>query len=136
MFNLKSLIKFKKTSMKLKDLVTSIESINKLNAEKLPVSAGYKLSVFFKKVNPELTAWETARKELIEELGTKKLDEDGKETDKYEFAEDKVKEFNDKIEELLNQEVNIEIPEITIADLGDIKIEPKYLMALDWLIKD
>jgi hypothetical protein len=136
MFNLKKLIKFKSKSMKLKDIVNSIEAINALMALKLPVVSSYKLSVFVSKIQPELTAFNEKRSELVKEFGAPKLDDAGKETDQFTFTTEKGKEFNDKQNELLEQDVNVEIPEIKIADLGNVEIEPNKLIVLAWLIKE
>lgn len=122
--------------MKLKELVTSIESLNALLTEKLPIATSFKLSVFVDKIQPELKAYGEKRDALIKELGTPKLDEAGKETGQYEFKDGKDKEFNEKIDELVGQDIAVDMPNIKVADLGDIKIEPSKLVSLVWLFKE
>ena len=60
---------------------------------------------------------------------------------KFKRFEDQIKEENKDVWEkeyksLIKQEVEIEIPEIKLADFGDIKIAPSQLVGLDWLIKE
>jgi hypothetical protein len=72
---------------------------------------------------------------MIKEYGTPSLDKDGKETGHYTFPDaDKAKEFNDKMEELLNVNIDVKIPEIKVVDLGNIEIEPIKLTTLGWLL--
>ena len=40
------------------------------------------------------------------------------------------------MDELENKELDVKIPEIKISDLGQVVIEPKYLLVLSWLIKE
>jgi hypothetical protein len=136
MFNYKKFIKFNIINMKLKILVESLEAIKVIANQKLPVTTAYKLSLFLKKVDPELTTWETKKNELIKELGNKQVDEKGKETGNFVVAPEKVKEFTEKIDAILNEKITIVIPEIKLKDLGDLKIEPRYLAGLDWMIKE
>jgi len=124
------------TFMKLRDIVNSIESLKNLTSLKLPVVTSYKLSLFLNKLQPELTTWDTKKNELIKEYGTPKLDKDGKETDQFEFKGNKLKEFNEKIEEIVEQDISLEVPEIKISDLGNIEIETNKLAPLCWLIKE
>jgi hypothetical protein len=37
---------------------------------------------------------------------------------------------------LLEQEVNLTIPELKIKDFDGLSLEPRYLVQLDWLIKE
>ena len=137
MFNLKKLIKLTSKNMQLKELVNSVKAINTLTTEKLPITVSYKISLFLNKIQPELKIWEDKRMELIKELGTPKTDEEGKEVaGEFKFDEEKGKEFSNKINELLDEEVSVEVPDIKIADLGDIKIAPETLVSLTWLIKE
>jgi len=137
-FNIKKEINktFKITFMKLKDLVIGDQSIANLSAQKLPVAVSYKISVFIKKMQPELTSFNEKKNELVKEYGTVKLNEEGKETENYEFKGENIAKFNEKIEELLDQDVAIEVPDIKLADLGDITIEPRNLINIAWLIKE
>lgn len=138
-FNLKRFINegLKSKNMKLKTLVDSIESLNVLTNTKIPATVSYKISLFIKKSQDELDLYNSKRKELLEEYGTEVLSEDGKKTGNYKFeTEDSAKNFNEEINKLLDQDITIESPEVKISELSKIDIEPKYLLALDWLIKE
>jgi len=122
--------------MQLKNLVNGAEALGEIMQIKIPMVLSYKLSLFIKKINPEIEEYTKKRNELLAEHADPVLDEDKKETGQLKFKGEKaVEAFNKSINELLGQDVKIEIPEVKIEDFGDIKIEPKQLINLDWLIQ-
>jgi len=133
---IKELAKGNEQSVKLNDIIGSIEAINKLVEQKLPVFTGFQLSVFLKALAPILEAFDAEKIKLAKELGTPELDEDGKETGQIKFEPEPAKEFNDKMLSLLSADLEIKVPVIKISDLGNFDIEPKYLTPLVWLIKE
>jgi len=123
-------------NMKLKQLVEGIDSLGILMELKLPSTISYRIALLAKKINPELEAYNKQRNELLKEYASPVKDEDGKDTGQLKFKDEQaIKDFNGKIEPLLEEEINVDIPEINIADFAGINIEPKHLVNLDWLIK-
>jgi hypothetical protein len=122
--------------LKLKDIVNSLEALNILTAEKLPVFTSFKLSLFLKNVSPAIEVYQKTRDELINELGAKVLDKDGKETEQFKFEPEKAKEFNEKISAVLEEVIDVKVPLIKISDLDGVKLEPNNIAKLLWLIKE
>ena len=135
--------------MKLIELINSIEALNKLSETKLPASVGFSLGKFLKQVTPEIETYNKVRGEKVVEYGTLMLDAEGKEvTDaqgnkRYSFADAGSTELNEngkkyvaEMNEMENKELDVKIPDIKISDLGSAVIEPKYLLALNWLIQE
>jgi hypothetical protein len=121
----------------LRDVVNGLSALNVLVEQKLPVFSSFKLSLFLKNVSPVIESYEKERNKLVKEFGTPTMDKEGKETGNYTFPDaEKAKEFTDKINSLLDVEIDIGVPEIKVSDLGDISIEPKYLTSLIWLLKE
>lgn len=120
----------------LKDLVNSLEALNFLSLQKLPVFVSFKLSLFMKNASAIIEVYEQERNKLIEELGKPVIGEDNKPTGNFKFEDENAKKFNETINGLLEQSVEIVIPEIKINELNGITIEPKYLIPLTWLIKE
>lgn len=118
------------------DLVNGLESLNFLTVNKLPVFTGFKLTLFLKAISPILEAYNKEKDALVKEYGTPVLDENGKETGRYSFEADKAKEFNEKIKPLLEVEVDVKIPEIKIADLGNIEMDVNQISTIVWLLKE
>jgi hypothetical protein len=122
--------------MKLKQLIESVPSIQELIKEPLPVKTSFKLSTFISKMNPEIEAFDKVKKDkIIEYKGERQKDENGREINTFKIPDENVEKFSKEIKELLEQEVDIDVPDINIEDLGDIKIKPEFLMGLNWLIK-
>lgn len=122
--------------MKLKKLISGVDSLGVLMGMKLPIVLSYKLSLFVKKINPEVEEYGKKRDELLREYADPIKDEKGEKTNQMKFKGDKaLKAFNEKVEALLDQDVKVDVPEIKIEEFQGLEIEPKYLTNLDWLIK-
>ena len=151
MFNkYKSFILKKVTNktMKTSTLVNSVDNLNSLLnepvlddkgvktgeiAKALPATLSFKLALLLKEIDPILTTFNKVRVEKVKELGTP-VQVDGKDTEQYEFTDENGKKFAEELQKMGDEEITIKIPEIKIAELGDIMIEPAKLISLDWLI--
>lgn len=123
-------------NMKLKQLIEGVESLGILMGTKLPIVLSFKLSLFVKKINPEVEEYGNKRNELLKEYAEPIKEKDGKETGQMKFKDEKaIKDFNEKIEELLKQDIKVDVPDIHINEFAGLEIEPKHLGNLEWLIK-
>jgi len=123
-------------NMKLKQLIEGLESLGVLMGTKLPIVLSFKLSLFVKKINPEVEEYGNKRNELLKEYAEPIKDKDGKETGQMKFKDEKaIKAFNENIEELLKQDIKVDVPDIHINEFAGLEIEPKHLGNLEWLIK-
>jgi len=120
----------------LKELVGGVEALTVLSSLKLPVFVSFQLSMFLKNTTPFLEIFDEQKLKLAKEMGTQIKDKNGKETGNYNLDKEQAEKFNEKIKPLLEAELDIKIPEIPLLSLGDINIEPKYLLALTWLFPD
>lgn len=89
---------------------------------KLPIKASYRLSRIADYLKPEFREFEKQRTEIYKELGT--LTEDGK---KYVVAADKQEEVAKRLNELLDVEVTVTSEPVSLADMGDVQIEPEIM---------
>lgn len=123
-------------NMKLKQLIEGVESLGILMGTKLPIVLSFKLSLFVKKINPEVEEYGNKRNELLKEYAEPIKEKDGKDTGQMKFKDEKaIKAFNEKIEELLKQDIKVDVPDIHINEFAGLEIEPKHLGNLEWLIK-
>lgn len=114
--------------MKLRKLVDSIGSLNELSGIKLPAKISFKISVLLNDLNDVFDNYEKSKNELIMEHGI--------ETDEgYKIPEENYDMVNQKLSDLLEEEVPVEFEVININDIGDVEIEPKILLGLTWLFK-
>lgn len=134
---LKGLIINNKKIMKLRDVVNSVRGLDFLFNQKLQAVLSYKLSLFQKRINELLEVFYTTINKKIKEYGEEQKDKDGKIlTGQFKVKDENLEKFNKEREELLDQDVELNIPDFNIAELGDIKIEPNLLITLQWLIKE
>jgi len=121
-----------KTSMKLKleEIINASPALQTLSNTKLPVLVSFKLSMLLKELNPVYQSYNESRTKLLEKYG--KLN---KEKTNYDFYGNKREEYAEKHKELLQADIKLDIPDIKISELDDIKIEPIFLEQLNWLLK-
>lgn len=116
--------------LKLNQIVSSVEALRELAAVKFPIKISYQLSRLMIEIDRELKIYEEKRVALIKEFGV-----EDKESGNFKIdVEDKeaTQKFYDEFEKLMGLEVEVQFADkINMADLGDIAIEPKYLV--DWL---
>ena len=115
--------------MKVVDLVNSKDSLEVLIGEKLPINTAYKLSKIAKEVGAVLEAFNTKRSEIL----------DGRSTEDAEGNLSVIGGMEDEViklmDEALREEIDFEYDKIHIDQLGDINIESRHLVLLDWLIE-
>ena len=116
--------------MKLKNIVESIGSLQKLSNLQLKMKLAFRISKFLNETKVVIDLFEEKRNALIKEHGV--LQENGS----IIVKDDKIEFVNKQIEEVLNEELDITIPEISLSEFGDVEIEPLHLMKLDWFIKE
>lgn len=119
------------TQLKLKtgEARAIFETVSGLVARKWPVKLAYWLSRMVIKLQAEYEASEKARIALAEEFGTKS--EDGTQ---FVFAGDSAAQFTTRLNEVLNTELELDLPQIAVTSFENIEIEPATLIALDKLI--
>jgi len=126
--------------MKLGTLVNSKKALETLLKGSLPIDIAWELKKLVKVVNPELSSYEEIREQKIIEMGEKFTDKEGKEN--YKVKDKNLPKFVTEIEELLDKDIDIKVPQIKIKDLIEhkdvngksIEITTGELILLDWLI--
>lgn len=122
-------------NVKIDTLFASQDNLNKLLETNVKASTAYKLSRIATKVSEELKICEETRRNLVmeygeeDENGTTKVTEENRET------------FNNEINDLFQNEIELPFEKISIDDLVSSRgveadITPTTLVGLEWLFKD
>ena len=111
--------------MNLSKAIEVLTSLNELSSIKLPVTVSFRVAKAIALLQPELALYDKQRLSLAEELGVKT--EDGTQ---FTFDADNGKSFVEQMEKLLQEEVPFTLPTFSEADLTDVTIEPRILVAL------
>lgn len=135
-------------TMTLSTLVTSEQSLGTLIGQALPIRASFQISKIVRLAGAELQGYQESRKTLCEKYANK--DADGRpimlgpddkpvkegEPGRYDIPADNLEAFNKEHAELLTVEVAIPGQQIKVSELGDVRIAPAHIMALDWLLTE
>jgi hypothetical protein len=126
---------------------TGEKIIEGLLNQKIPVVTKYHLNILLSNLSAEKKTIDALRDELIKKHGTE--DKDGNigismviETENVDDKGEPIKdinpayiEFNDEYGELLNQEKEIQIPQIKLSDLDKIETKDNYVLIFKHLIE-
>ena len=115
--------------LKLFEILDAKEPIIKLMNCELPVKTAYKLSKMAVKLQAELNVIEDNKKKIYELLGEKT-------NEGISIPKDKVPEFQLKMNELLQVEVELDIELIKLSEIESAKITPMQLTAITKLLEE
>jgi hypothetical protein len=117
--------------LKIQEVINASMALRQIAGTKLPILVSFSFSLFLKGLQPIFESYNESRLKLLEEFGTL-----NKEKNEYDFKEGNKAKYEKKYLELIEGEVDVKVPEIKLADLGDTKIEPATLENIIWLFKE
>lgn len=119
--------------MKLRELINSTNSLQALKAQRVKrASVSFKLAGIIKTLQSHLEQYAVAQRELCERLG--KLNPD---KNRYEF-DGNFPEYQRELNELLDTEIDVQVNQLTIAELesAGLEVSADDLLTLGWLIAE
>lgn len=128
--------------LKLSQVFDSVQALSELVAIELPASGSLLISRTAKKVQAEVDTANETRKKLVDKF-TKKtedgaavrpVDKDGKPIEDQVVITDPAA-FSEELKSLFDTEIELDVSAIDVKNLGDAKVKPAILIALDWLFK-
>jgi hypothetical protein len=116
-----------KTSFKLYEIKVMKEPLTKLIEKEIPVSIAFRLNKLVKSIDEHLVEIEEFRVKLINTYG-----ERNEEKNQMEVPANKMKDFTQEMNTLLNETVELDITPININSFGDdLKLSTRDLMMLE-----
>ena len=107
-------------------LVNSMPALNHLMTQPVKAKAGYRLNVLASEISKHLEAYNKVRLPVFEKYAKGAKEMPTSRMDKY-FKE---------LEPVLEEEIELNIPNIHIEDLGSAEISAIQLQNLEWLIEE
>ena len=123
---------------KLRNIVESADIMRELSTKTLKGRAAFKVARLLRELEKEFTLFNEKRMDLIKEYAQKdengemKSDENGNVT----LDQDRLTEFYQNLEELLNAEVEINADKIDSDDLNDIEMTPAQIINLEEFVNE
>lgn len=110
------------------DIVNSTNALGRLLEQPMKAKASYRLAKAAKHIQHTLDAFNDTRSKLVEKYADKdgEIKPDAKNFDKWV----------DELQGVLDEKLDIEIKQVTLASISQAEISGSDMMALDWLIKD
>jgi hypothetical protein len=111
------MVKVEKISIKLSELRNISISLQKILSQDMSIKQAYRMSKLAKCADIDMKEIETQRMALVKKYGEK--DEKGNIT-----VTEKMQEFMNEFNELLNEEIEVSFIPIDLNDLSDVKLSP------------
>lgn len=116
-------------------LVASRDALATLSQIKLPVKTSFKLAKTIRLVDAAYQDFVTTLRKLQDEHAQR--DENDERVVENNIVQMKdLDEFNKAFNELKELELDLELEQLSLDDLGDVSIEPSVLFSVEWLFKD
>lgn len=114
--------------MTMGQIVTALPALQKLADEKLTLKTLYKVSNLLSKADREISFYNSERYKIVESLGNNLQD------DKWQIPEENRAEFESRMSELLNLEVDAELTPVTVPTSEDLHMSYNDIKALEGFV--
>lgn len=114
----------------LQTLVNAIDPLNRLMEMDLPARTAYKVMTLADAINEHTTRYNKLRGELFNKYGESLKDENGNDTGQIQISPENNAAFSEEHYALLQEEVELTSPHLTLSDLESTSVKPKDLMRL------
>lgn len=125
----------KKLKLKTNDIICLFESMSKISDEKMTFKTAVKIATNIDKLRIIYTQFETKRADLIKQYAQK--DENG---DVIVMGDNRIKieninAFNSSISEIMEEEFEIELEELSVEEFEDVKISANDVCNIKKILK-
>ena len=126
--------------MVIKDILDSMEALNKLNnAHGMSSVVAFRVGENIKAIEGEVKVFDDVRTKLLEEAANK--DENGKpiidkDTNRYGVPADKLEALEKEIKKLQNEEVKVDIKKLSLDDVEKADLSPRELISIEYMLED
>ena len=122
--------------MKLINLI-QIKNIFKPNMKFKDIQVGYKVMKFLKSIESDAAFYDTKLAEIAQECAEKDGDKiKTTENGNLVLAKDKISEWNNKVADLANVEIDVNLPSFNLEDFNECNFTLEELSILEPLISE
>lgn len=116
--------------LKLSQLQDSLEGLTGIGSMKLKAQTAFRVSRILKSIEDPLKTLEETRADLLKRVG----EEDPEKPGVFKIID--AETWQQEIKALMEQEVEINVQKLKLADFGDAEAEPRWFAPLDWCIEE
>lgn len=118
--------------IKLKNILDGLDALGTIYNQKLSGVVAHRLSKAIANVKDEIDTFNEVRDKLLKEYGSINEENPGQYT--FETEEQRIK-FEEEMGELLEKEVELNVPVLSEKDIEQIQISAAELATISWIIK-
>lgn len=120
-------------NIKLGQVVNSKEGLEMLSDIKVKAKIAFSIKKLIDVTSKEIESFEKVREDKIRQYGETRTNDEGKEV--VEVSKENQESFLNEMNELFNETVNLEVPNISMDDFlnNETEITAKTLISLDWV---
>lgn len=109
----------------VRTIVSSLEALRELSQLKFKAVQAFNVAKVVKDCQTHLENYDVVRVSTIKKFST-----DGNQVD-----ENRINDFSNELNEVLDQEVEVYTHSLSLEDFSDLTLAPGHLLLLEWLIK-
>lgn len=121
----------------LNDIITNNNLFREIHGKPMPARTAFKVARLIRELDKENEMFDKQRIDIVTRYA--KRDENGdmvEENNQVLIDDDKMQQFQDEFNALLDTEVEVNAEKLDIEDLGDIELTPKQIMNLEKFINE
>lgn len=121
----------------LNDIITNNNLFREIHSKPMPARTAFKVARLIRELDKENEMFDKQRIDIVTRYA--KRDENGdmvEENNQVLIDDDKMQQFQDEFNALLDTEVEVNAEKLDIEDLGDIELAPKQIMNLEKFINE
>lgn len=121
----------------LNDIITNNNLFREIHSKPMPARTAFKVARLIRELDKENEMFDKQRIDIVTRYA--KRDENGdmiEENNQVLIDDDKMQQFQDEFNALLDTEVEVNAEKLDIEDLGDIELTPKQIMNLEKFINE
>lgn len=121
----------------LNDIINASETFSKIMRQTLSGALAFKIARLARELNKEVETFNSERQKILDRFCEK--DENGNfaqtEDGMIKIIPEKISDFNNEFQTLLDTEVEINAEKIPLKDIDEIKISPQEMLNIDKFIE-
>lgn len=122
----------------LNEVLNSIGAFRSLSEQKIPAKAAFQIARLIRELDKENKTFDESRVKALQEYGERDENDEIKTTPEGNviLKPDKIEEYNNKIQELLDTQIQVNAEKISLSLLENAEVSPVEILNLEPFIEE